>query len=576
MNNMDEQYGIVSKLDFSNLSIGAVPTNFNEVSVTNLLWTATGNTGTTNMEIIESNGVKILNCKTITNSKIYTQSLASYSFNDTLNFQVEINIMIPTIKTDNIFFNISNNSSARYSFNIKNTYIGGLTISNGATYKIVCNYQFVDNVSYNIVVTKIGNNYSVMINGLIVGNLNNSTFTSGFSGLMTYIVVGKSQQSTASTVSEFAGQLWNVNMSMGNFLKYQNSFTKYGNNLISRYNFDNLATDPTSSVFTFPVEAVIDSSLTWTLSNSTFSTDGNGWSINNQSFSSDINNLNTITFNMNNTNNHLNIDLVNFNNKYKLKYSSSTVENFTLTNGTDTISKEYASLSIHSLKIINDLDKVTVKIDSDTLEISKDSTVSNAVLFNEYTGKLNDLRVYDLPFYDDDAYQGSPIVDFQYPEIEVIDDIEELQVLDVGDYILTGFIEGYTDRPFLIYNKEKDYILYDGIEDYAVDGINEGYKNEFEIHDKVNGQKYDVYDHEMIKGYISGNVNIANCGNNINMKVYCYRNDNNRLVGIYDLDSLNNYNIPNLDVNSYYDIVFKENNRKLENISSSYRKPKSY
>lgn len=1649
MNNMDEQYGIVSKLDFSNLTLGAVPNTFTDNSITNLLWSATGNTGTTNMEITESNGIKILNCKTINNSKIYTQSLSSYSFNDTLSYQVEINVMIPSIKSDNIFFNISNTNGTKYSFNIKNTFNGGLTISNGATYKIVCNYKFENNVNYNIVVTKIGNNYSVMIDGLVVGNLTSSTFTNAYGGLMTYVVIGKSQQSTANITSEFVGQIWNVNMSMGNFLKYQNSFTKYGEHLLSRYNFDNLATNSTSTTFSFPVESVLEPKLMWTLNNPIFSTNGNGWcNNNNQSFTSIVPNLNTITFNMKNLNVHDDIDLINFSNKYKLKYSatkyvepdpspivnsntksaldfengltdkiistvweaqgtaavttnkifgdssfetkslgdyigtnssiitgdntpftiefyglisaktgwsttgynqtplfsksnnsangdqcyfvnhalggkcglfrniyyekqipekygktnikfneinkyvmsydgsalrmfindkldnvigtsvglyqstsepfkfydqyipsyssyrigtnglidninifdgvatqvrdidvnadklivdlaldgennsttiidngtlgltwinsgnaklstdqkfdgysslyldgtgdyigtsnadlnfgtgdltisfstivtsytnqyqmimsnsdpnkayivfwgdysasptlarkitigintgvfltstqtyelnteykidivrkneefslfinnkldsvlqtnvvfnltessnsiaigyrlstgnidnyfsgyiknfkiykdvaifpesnankiqldfdnnmidkynnsswinngatfdqvnsvkgystkyengnhiisndtssldfgtndfnvsfdcmknnltlvaylfsnniihsdasnkavwfykgssannfgyfdykdkptnttyhvnsdypnvwysesicrkgsvlyqvkndvvvlshnlsnqtfdfkygnafilgkaqfangadgtfngyvdnfktvkgssqnipidkpavhlpletnainvgfsaltinnmggtptydtisgkkcikiengkylninsnnifnmdsksdfyieldfyplfdrgqvllsnnsSSTtnlftitlaastaaatsirqkiyihtndyyngentisssntyninqwnnvkiskngdyitfvlngvttvryyerelnfslngtnignanytstayfdgyisnykmfvgtseisesyddksvidvdfkptrksylfkdnfnkcvihpvnitqrgyknsqycvelngtnqyiqlgknelfnfgyddfilkikfslndmsdtfnflfgayhdgqttnrrpyigiasashptveyrqklifdisgdtpdvkivsdtnidintiytiilvckdkvvslyindvlqsqtitlvtpinfndgnntligwnattttsgdantyinaifynikafrntadltlledsvdnvVENFILTNGTDIVSKEYDTSTIHSLQVVNDIDKVAVKIDSDILEVEKDSNISDVVLFNEYTGLINDIRVYDTPFYDNDIYEGSQLVDFQYPELNIDNDIEELHVLDVGDYIITGFIEGYTDRPFLIYNKEKEYVLYEGIEDYAVNGINESYKDEFEIHDKVNGQKYSLYNHTMIKGYISGNVNIANCGNNINMKVYCYRNDNNRLIGVYDLDSLNNYNIPNLDVNSYYDIVFKENNRKLENISSSYRKPKSY
>ena len=49
-----------------------------------------------------------------------------------------------------------------------------------------------------------------------------------------------------------------------------------------------------------------------------------------------------------------------------------------------------------------------------------------------------------------------------------------------------------------------------------------------------------------------------------------------RLIGVYDLNEDGTYTIPNLDVNSFYDIVFKDQNRKIENISSSYRNPKAY
>lgn len=252
-------------------------------------------------------------------------------------------------------------------------------------------------------------------------------------------------------------------------------------------------------------------------------------------------------------------------------------EKYILTNGIDNIVTEFNNIGEHKIDIINDVDKISVKIDERLIEVNKDSDVSNVVLFDGYNGDLKDLRVYDMAFYDDDIYQGSPLIDTQYPEIEIIDILQDNIIYDIGDSDIKGFIEGYTDRKFQIVNRVKDYILYSGIEDYEIQNIEIGYIDEFEIHDLVNDQRYPLYTHEMVKGYIGGSVNLKNCGVKfVDMKVYCYRNDNSRLIGVYDLNEDGTYTIPNLDVNSFYDIVFKDQNRKIENISSSYRNPKAY
>lgn len=255
-------------------------------------------------------------------------------------------------------------------------------------------------------------------------------------------------------------------------------------------------------------------------------------------------------------------------------------EKFELTNGTDSQLIEYADLNNRELRVISDDENLSLHLNEDILKVPKTTKITDVVLFDGYKGDVKDLRVYNVAFDDKDVFEGSQVINTEYPDLYIYNDdnyVEDLNVIDIGDYVFSGFIEGYTDRKYRIYNKAQNYILLEGVEDYEYNGINYDYFDEYEIHDLVNGQRYPLYKHEMVKGFIAGSVNLKNCGvKSVDLKVYCYRNDNSRLIGVYDLNDDGTYSIPNLDVNSYYDIIFKDQNRKIENISSSYRKPKSY
>lgn len=237
----------------------------------------------------------------------------------------------------------------------------------------------------------------------------------------------------------------------------------------------------------------------------------------------------------------------------------------------------FDKLKKHDVQITSDIDKLTLRVDEKSIDVNKVNPITNISLFNGYNGGLKTLSIYKNAFYDEDSYIGSDLIETQYPDIKIINDTQGLVISDVGEYILSGFIEGYTDRNYRIYNINSDAILLDGIEDYYYNGLDVNYIDEYYILDLVNGTTYPVNKHEMVKGYIGGSVNLKNCGVKfVDMKVYCYRNDNSRLIGVYDLNEDGTYTIPNLDVNSFYDIVFKDQNRKIENISSSYRNPKAY
>lgn len=258
---------------------------------------------------------------------------------------------------------------------------------------------------------------------------------------------------------------------------------------------------------------------------------------------------------------------------------SSFEEKFTLTNGNSGDDKEMIyteKQEKHTIQIASDESKVSVILNDQQFEVSKnDSLIDNVKLFDNFRGDIKDLIVYeDVAFLDKDEFLGSEWDDIEYPEIEMTDDVEELQIYDIGDYILKGFIEGYLDKEYSIYNKDMNYTLISGVEDYELE-IDESTIDDLEIH--ANDQRYPVNKTEMIKGFISGTVNLKAC--NVlpkNMDVYCYRSDTFRHIGTYPVDENGAYTIPNLDTNSRYDIVFRDSTRTIKDQLSNYIKPKRY
>lgn len=81
---------------------------------------------------------------------------------------------------------------------------------------------------------------------------------------------------------------------------------------------------------------------------------------------------------------------------------------------------------------------------------------------------------------------------------------------------------------------------------------------------------------KMIRGYISGNVTLSNCEVHYSqLYVLCLRNDGVK-IGEYPVSPSYSYNIPNLDVNTKYNIILIDKNKDIEWIVSSFRPPKPY
>lgn len=148
------------------------------------------------------------------------------------------------------------------------------------------------------------------------------------------------------------------------------------------------------------------------------------------------------------------------------------------------------------------------------------------------------------------------------------------------------FVEGKSDQE--IYNQYENVILTSSntIYDLQVPSLN--------YFTYTNGNKYlsykvnygDTYFKDikfdetnnffidMVRGDIIGNVNLSSCNvNDIStLKILCFRNDDHFYIGEYPVID-NKYFIPNLDVNTRYDIILVDKSRTIEQQVSSYRKP---
>lgn len=253
-------------------------------------------------------------------------------------------------------------------------------------------------------------------------------------------------------------------------------------------------------------------------------------------------------------------------------------EKYTLTNGVDTQVIEYTdSLENHQVKIIADIDKLTLDVNDTSVFIPKTTSTNNLTLFNGYKGDIKDIKLYDDAFYDSDTFIGSTLVDTEIVDVELLgEDLIALDTYDIGDFVISGFIEGYTDHEYRIQDKVEGFVLVSGVEDYyaTVDPSKLSY---YEIYDLVTKESYPLYNQPMIKGYIYGKVNVQDCANNQNaLEVRCFRSDNKRFIGSYKPDSNGDYNIPNLDVNAKYDLILVDTERTIEQQVSSYRTPTSY
>lgn len=79
----------------------------------------------------------------------------------------------------------------------------------------------------------------------------------------------------------------------------------------------------------------------------------------------------------------------------------------------------------------------------------------------------------------------------------------------------------------------------------------------------------------MQRGNLFGKVNLKSCeiDDYTTLQILCYRNSDRQYIGTYKVKSDGTYEIPNLDVNSKYDIILYDSIRRLEQQVQSYRTP---
>ena len=71
-------------------------------------------------------------------------------------------------------------------------------------------------------------------------------------------------------------------------------------------------------------------------------------------------------------------------------------EKFILTNGEEAEEISFTEIKEREIKVINDNDKITFKVDDNEVELAKTTEVDNIKLFDGYTSQVKDVRVYDI------------------------------------------------------------------------------------------------------------------------------------------------------------------------------------
>ncbi len=222
---------------------------------------------------------------------------------------------------------------------------------------------------------------------------------------------------------------------------------------------------------------------------------------------------------------------------------SDTTFNITVDNGN--ISQPYSNTGQNTISISNFID--TIVYDSDV------STVEDAYVFEKHVTQM--------------------------PEIEVIDDTGNALMYTTNrtNQTFSGFVEGGDGVEYIIHNSVNQMVA-SGIDDYVINDVDYRYDKYTITID--GGKTYQVPKRVMERGFISGVVDVGRCAGSTgkikptDMRVWCYVHEDQRFIGSYPVAADGLYTIPNLDATSRYDLIFKHNNRIIESINSSYRKPK--
>lgn len=317
MKNKEYAYNILSKIQADNFAVGKLFQNpstvfydHNESTSSFLYWRNDYYTDVS--EIINENNIKVIHVKNNT-GRMYSNNVFSSNFKST-NFQVEFELLIPSIKSNNIYFTFYINNNQLIKFNIQPN---ALSIScNNKTIK--AGFKFKSNIKYNLLVTKENNLYSFMVDGIYIGYIDSPDFTNNINvtGSSAAGIIANSHPYDIKDDS-FIGYIYNINISEGQYLKYYNQYSKYSANLVSYLNIN--STNITgSNIIATNIEAIPNSNI-WEYTDLKLS---NSY-ITDTLFSANINTNFTVSFVINsNKKDTPSIDLVNINDIYKVIYTN--------------------------------------------------------------------------------------------------------------------------------------------------------------------------------------------------------------------------------------------------------------
>lgn len=232
---MTKGLNIVSRLTFENIPDGTLSTPIpDENQYSNYSYTKAG---TVTVETID--GIKFIKLNSTT-AKIYSTSIISDQSKK--NFQAEFDVIFDNIKTETNLVSIGvTNLLNSLRVVASNNSTQGLRLINGNN-QISSYYRFENNKKYTICVGFKDNVISMYIDGTIIGYFYSEEFINSLNiTTPSNIILGAPLNNTNDTAITLYGKLGNINISIGLTVKHEESYTKYGTNLVSFLNFENLA-----------------------------------------------------------------------------------------------------------------------------------------------------------------------------------------------------------------------------------------------------------------------------------------------------------------------------------------------
>ena len=232
---MTKGLNIVSRLTFENIPDGTLPTYIpDENQYSNYSYTKSG---TVTVETID--GIKFIKLNSTT-AKIYSPLIITDQSKK--NFQAEFDVIFDSLKADTHLVSIGVTTLANALRVVaSNNPAQGLRLINGNN-QISSYYRFENNKKYTICVGFKDNVISMYIDGTIIGYFYSEEFINSLNiTTPSNIILGASLNNTNDVNVTLYGKLGNINISSGPSVKHEESYTKYGTNLVSFLNFENLA-----------------------------------------------------------------------------------------------------------------------------------------------------------------------------------------------------------------------------------------------------------------------------------------------------------------------------------------------